>query len=274
MTGWLIYDEEGAKRNAGYIEMHFELAKEFGIKLYFFLDTQISDLLKNNRISLPDFCFVRTICPLLSYRLEKAGIAVFNPALVSEICNDKGKTIMYVQEHTEVRTIPTMRFKRHELSEELLLQYPDSVVKSVSGHGGNQVFLSKEGALRIGQGIGEDDFVIQPFIHGPGKDIRVYVIGNRIMGAVARKAIKGFRANYSLGGEITPYDLNVKERQQVYSIISCMPFGMVGIDFVVDKKGKLLFNEIEDVVGARMYYHCYPERNLLRDYFLYVMKHL
>lgn len=274
MTGWLIYDKEGAKRNAGYIKMHFELAKEFGIELYFFLDTQISDILNNHRGSLPDFCFVRTICPLLSHRLEKAGITVFNSALVSEVCNDKGRTIMYVEEHTEVRTIPTMRFQRHELSEKLLLQHPDSVVKSVSGHGGKQVFLSEEGALKIEQGIGEDDFIIQPFIHGPGKDIRVYVIGDRIMGAVARKALKGFRANYSLGGEITPYDLNEIEKQQVRDIISCLPFGMVGIDFVVDEHGNLLFNEIEDVVGARMYYHCYPERNLLRDYFSYVMRHL
>lgn len=272
MLAWLIYDREGAKRNADYIQMHRELAKEFHIQLHLVMDTEVTDLLAQNRENYADFCFVRTIQPQLSKQLEEQGIVVFNSAFVSEICNDKGKTIQYVKSHTEVPVIPTKCFARKQLSEELLLQHKASVIKAVDGHGGRQVFLTSEPYERIVRGIGKSNFILQPLIQGAGKDIRVYVIGNRIMGAVERIAKSGFKSNFSLGGEIFPYELKENERNMVNTICDIFSFGMVGIDFIIDEAGNFLFNEIEDVVGARMYYQCYPQINLLREYFSFVMK--
>lgn len=271
MRAWLIYDREGAVRNADYIQMHFQLAEEFGVDLQLIIDVDVPNLLAKKIMPFPDFCFVRTIAPSLSLELEKNGILVFNSAMVSKICNDKGKTIAYVEKHTDVPVVPTKRFQRQQLSETLLAGYKDSVIKAVAGHGGKQVFRTTEKFEMIQQGIGQDDFIIQPFIHGQGKDIRIYIIGDRIMGAVERTSTNGFRSNFSLGGKVLPYSLSEKEISQVRKIISCFSFGMVGIDFIVDKAGNLLLNEIEDVVGARMYYQCYPNRNLLRDYFSYVV---
>ena len=92
------------------------------------------------------------------------------------------------------------------------------------------------------------------------------------MGAVERIAKSGFKSNFSLGGEIFPYELKENERNMVNTICDIFSFGMVGIDFIIDEAGNFLFNEIEDVVGARMYYQCYPQINLLREYFSFVMK--
>lgn len=271
MRAWLVYDKEGAIRNADYIAMHRQLAKEFSMTLRLVMDFEVPALLSMEE-ELPDICFVRTISPELSYAIERKGIRVFNPAMVSEICNDKGKTTAYVEKHTSVPVVPTKRYACELLSKELLVSSGDSVIKAVDGHGGKQVFSTTDAYDLIARGIGQSDFVIQPLIRGAGKDIRVYVIGDSIMGAVEREAKSGFKSNFSLGGIVRPYSLRKEEQEQVEKIVSCFPFGMVGIDFIVDENGQFLFNEIEDVVGARMYYQCYPERNLLRDYFSYITR--
>lgn len=274
MRAWLIYDAVGAEKNQDFIRMHRELAEEFRIDLQLVMDTEVSYLLERGRNGYPDFCFVRTIRPQISRLLEEKGIRIFNSACVSELCNDKGKTIQYVKSHTDVPVIPTECYTRSQLTKELLARHKNSVIKAVDGHGGRQVFLTSESYGEITQNIGSSDFIIQPLIQGPGKDIRVYVIGSRIMGAVERTARFGFKANFSLGGEIHPYEITPASQERVHAICDVLSFGMVGIDFVVDQTGNLLFNEIEDVVGARMFYQCYPQIDLLREYFLYVLDHV
>lgn len=267
ITAWLIYDDEGAKRNSDYITLHKQVGERQGIS---FLLKRAEDLLQNTPCETPDFAIVRTICPALSRKLEDKGILVFNPAFVSEICNDKGKTMDYVAEKTEVPVIPTKRFAGGKLTEELLAAYPDSVIKAVGGHGGKQVFRTDEPIAKIGRGIGSSDFVIQPFIRGEGKDVRVYVIGKEIVGAVERTSANGFKSNYSQGGSVRMYSLTEQEKNFVGQICAVFPFGLVGIDFIIDSNGAFIFNEIEDVVGARMLYACCPEIDLLGMYFSYI----
>lgn len=270
MIAWLIYDEAGAKRNADYIQMHYEIAHELNIELQLIMDHEVSHVLSDSRISRPDFCFVRTISPSLSKQLEKEQIRVFNSFFVSEICNDKGKAIVYIKEHTQIPVIKTECFKNEILSKELLSDYKNSVIKAVDGHGGQQVFQTSESYSCIKDALGGSDFIIQPFIKGPGKDIRVYIIGNRIIGAVERTSKEGFKSNFSLGGMVIPYEVSEPLKSYVKEICNIFEFGMVGIDFIVDDKGEFWFNEIEDVVGARMFYHCYPNINILKEYFLYI----
>ncbi|MDY0405441.1 hypothetical protein P5G51_008555 [Virgibacillus sp. 179-BFC.A HS] len=95
------------------------------------------------------------------------------------------------------------------------------------------------------------DIVIQDCDVRLGRDIRVFVVGKEIIGAVLRKNNNDFRANFKLGGSAESYSLNDSERDIVQTIINHFHFGMVGIDFLMDHQGKLLFNEIEDVVGSR-----------------------
>lgn len=275
--GWLIYDEEGAVKNRDYIEKHRQLGEAFSfaielkiIRLSVPFEEEIHRLIEES-LTMPDFAIVRTICPMLSAALEKKGVPVFNPAFVSEICNHKGKTMAYIKRHTDVPVIPTETFNNECISKELLTKYPGSVIKSVDGHGGRQVFRTEERWEKICQGIGHSDFIIQSFISGPGKDIRVYVIGDEIVGAVERTcAAEGFRANYSLGGWVKSYTPGREIKEYVCQISRAFDFGMVGIDFIVQGDGSFLFNEIEDVVGARMLYQCQPDVKLLERYFAYI----
>ncbi|MCH5252394.1 MAG: ATP-grasp domain-containing protein [Lachnospiraceae bacterium] len=267
-NAWLIYDKEGAKKNKDYIAHHKEVGEKMGIHFELKMREEIFSKLPAPK---PDFAIVRTICPELSKKLEAAKIPAFNTAFVSEICNDKGKTIDYIQKKTKVPVIPTERFKREKLSKDLLIRYPDSVIKTVDGHGGKQVFLTSEKFSVICAGIGSSDFVIQPFVRGVGKDVRVYVVGQTIVGAVERTATEGFRSNFSLGGTVKNYLLSEEEKALIEEICSVFSFGLVGIDFIINEKGKFVFNEIEDVVGARMLYQCQPEISLLEQYFSFIL---
>ena len=93
-------------------------------------------------------------------------------------------------------------------------------------------------------------------------DLRVYIIGKKIVGAIKRQANNSFRANFSLGGSVTSYQCDKEILDYVNQVVQVFDFGMVGIDFILD--------EIEDVVGARMLYQCQPDVHLLEQYFAFV----
>ena len=59
----------------------------------------------------------------------------------------------------------------------------------------------------------------------------------------------------------------------VQKIVDMFSFGLVGIDFLIDEKGAFVFNEIEDVVGARMLYQL-TDINLVERYFKYILKQI
>lgn len=148
------------------------------------------------------------------------------------------------------------------------------VVKSVSGHGGSQVFLVEEGddVAPIYEKL-DDHVVIQPLASSKKQDLRVYIVGNEIVGAVLRTGKDGFRSNFSLGGKAEFYTLEEDEKAIVEKIVDLFDFGLAGIDFIIGDNGALIFNEIEDVVGSRMLYSC-SDINIVALYLEYIKKQI
>lgn len=52
---------------------------------------------------------------------------------------------------------------------------------------------------------------MQPTAVQMGKDLRVFVVGKEIIGAVLRESTTDFRANFTLGGDARLYSLNDSE---------------------------------------------------------------
>ena len=52
---WLVYDKEGAERNAGYIRMHEETGRKMQIDIRFILDEQLPELPLLSQEEKPDF---------------------------------------------------------------------------------------------------------------------------------------------------------------------------------------------------------------------------
>lgn len=268
MRAWLIYDEQGAERNKEYIRMHKQIGKQFDIDF----TLCIKEYARWHQQKRPDFAIVRTIDPSLTKYIEDLGVLTFNNSVVSEICNHKGKTIQYIKENTNVPVINTVILDGKKLTPYFLQSHSGCVVKSVDGHGGTEVFRTDDDPNHIYSVLNGKECVLQPFV-GQGSDIRVYVIGRQIIGAVQRISRDGFHSNFSLGGSVSLIEPDETLNDYVEQICSVFSFGMVGIDFILDGEQYIL-NEIEDVVGARMLYQCNPEIQLLERYFTFIREKL
>ena len=245
MTGWIVYDSKQYERNRWFAEELQKHCLSFGDakliiteRLRFGISADRPILLYDGApISAPDFVIMRSIFPLLSDFLEAAGVRVFNDSTTARICNDKRLTHLSVL-RSGVRMMDTLFFDRDYFSENALsaVSYP-AVVKSASGHGGKEVF-----------------FVIQKPFSPSGQDLRVYVLGGRVIGSALRTS-DSLKSNFSLGGKATFHTLAAHEQSAVSAVISSLPFSpdFIGIDFLYGGSD-LIFNEIEDVVGTRMLY--------------------
>jgi gamma-F420-2:alpha-L-glutamate ligase len=258
--GWLIYSEQDANENESYINWYIEESKKQDLQIDLVLREKLTIgisenkhmlLVNNRKVTLPGFAIVRTIEPLLSLQLEQLGIAVFNSSKVADICNHKGKTYYEIAK-LGIPMVDTYFAMHKNLTKAPPMSYP-FVIKEVSGRGGKQVYFIKtlEHWHTFFESSSAVEYVIQSTNVQLGKDLRVFVIGNEIIGAVLRESNDDFRSNYKLGGKAIWYELNPTEEKVVRTIIQHFEFGLVGIDFLFSSEGELLFNEIEDVVGSR-----------------------
>lgn len=262
--GLLIYKKTDAERNQGFIQMLLEEARLQDISLQLVFEEDLSFGVTGNKLSLThpisdvgdiSFAIMRTINPLLSKQLEQLKITCFNPAYVSEICNDKAVTYQYIA-GLGIPMLDTYFVSNETFDgDDLALTFP-MVLKQSDGRGGKEVYLvhSVEEILDKLHELPNKRFVLQEFADNPGKDIRVFVLGNEVIGAVLRESTTSFKANYTLGGTVRPYLLNESELELVGRIFSSLKADFIGIDFLLNKQGDLLFNEIEDVVGCRSLY--------------------
>ncbi|WP_455714523.1 ATP-grasp domain-containing protein [Anaerosporobacter sp.] len=285
MIGWILYGRKEAEYNKHYITMYQEEGKKFDITFELIIVEDLDFGVRNNEwyleyqgepVKLPRFAICRVIYPLLSKQLECMKVAVFNNSNVARICNDKASTYQTVAS-LGIDIVDTTFCKHGELRDKLTKRNGQTVVKTVDGHGGQQVYLIDPSDIsQVDEVVNNtcyQDTVIQPFVGCENKDLRVYVIGNTIIAAILRKAKEGFKSNFSLGGEVSVYELNKEEREMVHMIIDLVKPNMVGIDFIIGDKGELIFNEIEDVVGARMLYQC-TDINLVKLYIEHILDHL
>lgn len=285
MVGWILYGRKEAEYNKHYITMYQEEGKKFDITFEVIIVEELEFGVRNNtwyleyqgeNVKLPTFAISRAIYPLLSRQLECMKVPVFNGSEIARICNDKALTYQAVAS-LGIEIIDTTFCKQGKLRDGLSRRDMTTVVKTVDGHGGQQVYLvDPSDSLQVDEVVMDTcnhDTVLQPLVGTEHKDLRVYVIGDTIITAILRKAKEGFKSNFSLGGDVSVYELNKEEREKVQMIIELVKPDMVGIDFIIGDKNELIFNEIEDVVGARMLYQC-TDINLVKLYIEHILDHL
>lgn len=266
MTGWVLYDDEQYKKNSWFAQRLVEcLSKTAEVRLILTQSLQFGTRngeaffsIGKEQIKAPDFAVSRTIFPLLSSVLESAGTRVFNNFSVSKFCNDKRYTYSGLA-GSNIPILDTWFFEKRFFSPESIEEtdYP-MVLKSAAGHGGSEVFLlkSKEELLNALNNLSDGRFLLQKVCPSVGKDVRVYLLGGKVLAAILRTS-DNFKSNYSLGGKASLYELNSREKDLINKVLSMMPEipDFVGMDFLIDGD-KWYFNEIEDVVGTRMLYEC------------------
>ncbi len=265
MKGLLVYDAIGANRNRWFIE---KLTDEFKKRN---IDLTLAVVDNKNKINaLCDFAIVRTIVPNINKALENSGVRVFNNFHTSFVANSKWETYLFAQK----LGVPTME-TYHGLDIDRFEKFP-CVVKSCNGHGGKEVFWANNkkelSILKKHFECSNKDYIVQQPCSTLGKDMRIYVLGQKIVACMLRQNSSDFRSNYSLGGtaeQVVPHDYQV---EIVKKIASELKSDYIGVDFICDN-GNWVLNEIEDVVGARMLYNL-TNIDIATEYANYIEKEM
>lgn len=235
---WILYDRDDLMINGFFAGRLLESASDLGMCTRIVTTDDIPD-------GTPDAVINRSRDWRLAESFEEKGAVVFNGSEASRICNDKLETYR-MADAVGVPHLPV------SIPGEDLPPGPRWVVKSRTGHGGSEVFMadSVDGIDELCGRLGSP--LIQT-LGTPGRDMRVYVLGGRILSAVMRSSDTDFRANYKLGGRAEICEVPEEAMEMVERVCDRLRPDFVGIDFVFDK-GKAVLNEIEDAVGTRMLY--------------------
>ncbi|AXH99329.1 ATP-grasp domain-containing protein [Sporosarcina sp. PTS2304] len=240
MKGYIYYTADEATRNQAFIDDLLKTSTSVGIDL---------EVLYEPPTERADFILFRDRNSKLASQLENTGYRLINRASVQAIANDKLRTFELAM-MLGIPTVPTTRTD-HQLPTVPL------VLKTRDGHGGSEVFLCKtdEQVDDVLKQFDPKNLIVQPFIESGATDVRVFMLGEEVLGAVKRIGMKdSFKSNYTLGGTVEKYTLDDEQTRQVQMIARAISSDYIGIDFILPTTGGWLLNEIEDPVGARSLY--------------------
>jgi gamma-F420-2:alpha-L-glutamate ligase len=80
--------------------------------------------------------------------------------------------------------------------------------------------------------------LLQEFIeNSKGKDIRVFVVGRKVIGAMMRISKKGFKSNFHQGGFVKPYEVDEKLEKIALSASNALNLEIAGVDVLIDHDG-------------------------------------
>lgn len=244
--GWLLYERADAELNKSFIRMLQTAARQKKCQLHLHIAENVPQ-----GLPLPDFIWNRTRNSKLVAHYYALGVKTFNSPFVNVIANDKFKA-QQLARSLHIPCIDTWTEPHAEMI------YP-VVVKTRGGHGGKEVALCtteielNEQLVAFGK-----NSIIQPFISSNNQDVRIWVLGKTIIGAVKRTG-KTFKSNYTLGGTIEKFNVPATLVQYVAKLVDTLQSDYIGIDFLVGEDGQFYFNEIEDPVGARSFFDLYEE---------------
>ncbi len=259
--GLVIYEKDNVERNRRFIDLMTAGAARRQCALTLVTTDRLSvsalsggktEIRVDGRTVYPSFCVMRCMESALSEALELAGIRVFNSALVSRVANDKQRTLLFMLRHG-LPFFPTAFLAPGRFE----IPYPFPVViKAAHGCGGRQVFrcASQAEADAALAALYPDEAVVQPLCDTPGRDLRVYLLGGKVLACMLRKSTDGdIRANFGLHQNAEKTTAPPQALEVCRRVAALLKPDLVGVDFIFHR-GQLYLNEIEDAVGTRMLY--------------------
>ena len=202
------------------------------------------DLIMERSLNLSRGIYIQQI-------LGQWGIKTINPFKTIQTCGDKLLTTTALQRAGVLTPRVLIAFTPESALEAIEeLGYP-AVLKPLVGSWGR--LLAKindreaaEAILEHKQVLGSYQhsiFYIQEYIQKPGRDIRVAVIGDRVVRAIYRAA-SHWITNTARGGDPLPCEITPELREICVTAAQAMGGGILGVDLLEDPARGLLVNEV------------------------------
>ncbi len=270
MKGWIIYNgalrikkveilveklaEEGKRKG-----LDLKLIKNNELMPYYTSDGK-AQIKSTIQLEEADFIIFWDKDIMLARHLEKMGYKLFNSREAIENCDNKA--LMHLElSNLGIRVPKTIVgpfvFQQQKLSDEYLdLVFKELgekiILKESYGSFGMQVYLldgKKELEEKIME-MGSRNFILQEYIDtSVGKDIRINIIGNDIVGAMERTNPTDFRANITLGGQGRFIDLNNEQKDLALRAHKALKLDFSGVDLLYGRDGEPILCEVNSNVN-------------------------
>ena len=181
-------------------------------------------------------------------QFEQMGVFCVNPSHGISVSRDKLRALQVLSRHHV--GMPRTLFVRH--SKEILpgierMGGPPVVVKLLEGTQGVGVILADttnvaEAVIETLSGPARMSVLLQQFVkESRGRDVRAFVVGNKVVAAMRRVAEGGeFRSNIHRGGHAESVTLDPEYARVAVHAAQIMGLRVAGVDLLEGKKGPVL----------------------------------
>lgn len=193
---------------------------------------------------------------ILSRLCQKQGIRIFNAIESIRVCDNKFETYQKIWEWnqccSEIERIPILPSIIAPMTYENIgytnLDFVESIIQSLGlpliikecyGSFGMQVYLAKDRkqVYEYTKKLGGKQFLYQKYLETSiGKDVRLQVVGDKVVAAMYRFSERGdFRANITNGGSMKPYQPSKEECDLAVRAAKVLELDFAGIDLLFSK---------------------------------------
>ena len=211
-------------------------------------DDRISIFVAGKARILPDFVIPRTgsgttyFIKAIIRHLERLGVELINGSASIDTVKDK----LYTQQILGESNLPVPKtlLVRHPINVDFVennIGFP-IIVKTLSGSFGAGVFLAEnkrqfQDLIKLAEITSKSyNIIVQEFIKDSwGRDIRVFVLNNKVVGCMMRQATDDdFRANITRGGEGIPYQITEEIEWLGGESARLLHLDIAGVDLLFD----------------------------------------
>ena len=185
--------------------------------------------------------------------IEKRGVPVMNSARAIERSVDKFYTTALLQE----AGLPTPETVVCENATEAMAAVAgmgDVIIKPIFGSMGHGMVRVSDPdvAFRVVRSLEQLRvvFYVQRVVDHGGRDVRVFVLGGRVLGAIERHAPDGqWRTNVSLGGAAQPIELPRAWEEMALRAAAVVGADYAGVDLLPSRDGSMFVLEVNGIPG-------------------------
>jgi RimK family alpha-L-glutamate ligase len=183
--------------------------------------------------------------------IEARGVAVVNSAKAIERCVDKFYTTALL-EHAGLQVPETVVCETTEDAIDAVRRFGDAVIKPLFGSMGRGMVrvTDPDTAFRVARALEEvrSVFYVQRTIDHGGRDVRVFVVGGRVLAAIERSApADEWRTNVARGGTARPCILPREWEEAALRAANVVGTDYAGVDLIASRDGQLYVLEVNGI---------------------------
>ena len=232
------------------------------------------------------------IIPRIGTKVTRHGAAIVKQFEMNGIFST-ARSLAITRARNKVRTLQIMARKGIPIPQTLFSINPNNIEEQIRILGGAPVIIKiQEGTQGLGVILAEskksaksiiDTFykmdtsiLLQQYVEeANGEDIRIFVVGNKVVASMKRSSEVGeFRSNVHRGGNTEAIQITEKERYIALNASKYLGLGVAGVDLMRSKKGPVLLEVnaspglqgIEGATGVNVAKHIiqFVEKNVFR----------